>query len=132
MNEDIINYWNTREPFTDDPGLLPDIPITDKETYQNVIIPNIIRCGGIPKKDLVIGGIYSGSCRNSYSAKWNGTEFIYKRYKFGTYYEDSVNHFEDDDGYDLFIPIKLLTVTNDDDNNSTLSDNRNSDHMEND
>jgi hypothetical protein len=47
-----------------------------------------------------------GYCRNSNKAKWTGTEFVYDRCKFGMWYEDSVNHFEDDDGYDVFVPIK--------------------------
>lgn len=33
-------------------------------------------------------------------------KFVYERYKFGFTYKDSVNHFQDDDGYDLFVPIK--------------------------
>ena len=49
-----------------------------------------------------------GSCRNSSEATWNGTVFIYERYKFGSYYNDEINHFEDDDGYDLFVPLKII------------------------
>jgi hypothetical protein len=26
----------------------------------------------------------------------------------GTTYIDEINHFEDDDGYDLFVPIKII------------------------
>ena len=104
---DILEYWKNLPPFEDE-NSIPDIPIIDKEDYINIIIPNIIRCGGIPKSELVVGKTYIGSCRNTTKAVWNGEEFEYKRYKFGTYFDDAVNHFEDDDGYDLFVPIKEL------------------------
>lgn len=101
----IIEWFVDMKPFesTDD---IPEVPIVEPEIYQSAIIPNLIRCGAIPKKDLKVGAIYLGYCRNSSKAKWTGTEFVYDRYKFGTWYEDSVNHFEDDDGYDVFVPIK--------------------------
>lgn len=107
MRESRIKYWQTRPPFknSDDIG---DIPIMDEEDYKTYIIPNIIRCGGIPKKDLIKGCTYIGSCRNAEEAIWNGKEFVYKRYKFGFVYEDTVNHFEDDNGYDLFVPIQEI------------------------
>jgi hypothetical protein len=103
---DTINYFNNLPPFkcVDD---IPDIPFfKDRELYINVIVKNLIRCGAIPKKDLKIGKTYQGSCRNTNKAIWNGTEFEYERYKFGYLYEDAVNHFEDDDGYDVFVPLK--------------------------
>ena len=62
----------------------------------------------ISKKDLVIGKKYSGVCRNSSEAVWNGKVFEYKRYKFGFYYDDTINHYEDDDGYDVFVPFELI------------------------
>lgn len=87
---------------------VPDIPMDlDKETYENVIVKNLVRCGAIPKDKLEIGKTYIGACRNSNEATWTGVEFEYKRYKFGSYYTDTINHFEDDDGYDLFVPIKI-------------------------
>ena len=104
--EDILELWKTRKPFVDEDDI-PDIPVVNKEDYDNVIIPNIIRCGGIPKSELVIGKTYVGSCRNASEAVWNGNTFTYKRYKFGETFYDDINHFEDDDGYDLFVPIKL-------------------------
>lgn len=83
-----------------------NIPQIDEEFHNNVVVSNLIRCGAIPKKDLEIGSTYIGSCRNSSEATWNGNEFEYERTKFGMKYTDTINHFEDDDGFDLFIPIK--------------------------
>lgn len=101
----ILEYWQTR-PIFKDADDIPSIPIVKKNDYDNIIIPNIIRCGGIPKKELIIGETYIGGCRNSSEATWNGKEFTYNRIKFGIEYIDTINHFEDDNGYDLFIPIK--------------------------
>lgn len=92
---DSISYFNTESD-------IPDIPkVDDVELYKELVVPAYIRCGAIPKKDLIVGRIYYGSCRNSSTATWNGKEFEYTRYKFGSTYTDTINHFEDDDGYDL-------------------------------
>lgn len=64
--------------------------------------------GAIRKKDLIAGETYLGICRNSDFARWDGERFIYTRYKFGAQFEESINHFEDDNGYDLFVPIKMI------------------------
>lgn len=87
---------------------IPDIPIIkDKEEYENYIVKNLIRCGAIPKEELQVGVTYEGSCRNSTEATWDGEKFVYNRHKFGICYVDEVNHFQDDDGYDLFVPIRI-------------------------
>lgn len=92
------------EPFTDN---IPDIPrMKTPEDYQEYVIKNFIRCGAIPKKDLIIGKTYIGDCRNASEAIWNGKVFVYKRTKFGYTFDEKINHFEDDDGFDLFVPIK--------------------------
>lgn len=104
--QNVLNYWKTRDSFKDEDDI-GSIPIVSIDDYINIIIPNIIRCGGIPKVDLVVGQTYIGSCRNASEAVWDGTQFVYDRIKFGRSYKEAINHFEDDDGYDLFIPIHL-------------------------
>ena len=61
----------------------------------------------IPKSELEIGEKYTGICRNSWIATWNGEKFEYERYKFGDRFTEEINHYEDDDGYDVFVPIKM-------------------------
>jgi hypothetical protein len=39
---------------------------------------------------------------------WDGEKFTYQRYKFGFTFPEKINHFQDDDGYDLFVPIKKI------------------------
>lgn len=106
QKQNIIKGFNNMEPFKDIYDI-PSIPKIDEQTYKNVIVPNLIRCGAIPKTDLVVGKTYIGDCRNATEAVWNGNTFTYKRYKFGIYFDEDINHFEDDDGYDLFVPIKV-------------------------
>ena len=70
----------------------------------------MIKAGAIPKKDLIHGQVYIGGHRNTEVARWNQetNKFDHMRYKFG-WMEDDCNHFEDDDGFALFVPIKLGT-----------------------
>ena len=100
-------FWYNLKPFKT-PDDIPDVPIVSKEMYEEVVVRNLIRCGAIPKSELIVGKTYEGSCRNSSTAVWNGKEFEYKRYKWGMWEDDSVNHFEDDDGSDVFVPIKMI------------------------
>ena len=110
MNKDVYNeileYWKNRSPFKNEDDI-PDIPIVSPIDYNEIIIPNIIRCGGIPKNKLIVGKTYVGGCRNASEAVWNGNRFTYMRTKFGSTYQEDINHFEDDDGYDVFVPIKI-------------------------
>ena len=103
----IIEWFDNLEPF-ENIDHIPDIPKVDEEIYYKYIVPNLIRCGAIPKESLEIGATYLGSCRNADKAVWNGEVFVYKRTKFGFTYDEEINHFQDDDGYDLFVPIKKL------------------------
>ena len=98
--------WKTFE----NEDLIPEIPITTKEKYLNEVIPNIIRCGGIPKDKLEIGKLYLGHCRNATKGRWNGKRFDILRFKFGDWIESTVQHFEDgaDNKYDVFVPIKVI------------------------
>lgn len=104
--EMMIDHLQTMKPFTDD--YIPEPPITTPELYQKYVIPNFIRCGAIPKDKLVVGKTYFGSCRNADKAIWLGDKFEYIRYKWGNSYQEKINHFEDDDGFDLFVPIREI------------------------
>lgn len=83
-----------------------------KELEQNRIIYagindlNIENVHPIPKDELVVGKTYKGNCRNSSIAVWDGKVFWYDRYKFGSTYIEPINHYEDDDGYDVFVPFE--------------------------
>lgn len=79
----------------------------------------------IAKKDLVDGAWYEGKCRHATLAQWDAKQirpadpfhketrgvFVYTREKFGEKFPEIINHPEDDDGFDLFWPVrKALTA----------------------
>lgn len=63
----------------------------------------------IPKRELIDGAWYVGSCRNASEAQWDEKQekFVYRRYKFVDWFIEEINHPEDDDGCDCFIPYKI-------------------------
>lgn len=75
----------------------------EEEFVQNILIKH----GAIPLHKLEIGKTYIGECRNSSEAVWKGDHFVYQRYKWGSTFPEKINHFQNDDGYDVFVPIKL-------------------------
>lgn len=62
----------------------------------------------IMKDQLEVGGIYYGRCRNASISLWNGEKFTYIRSKMGSEFPEEINHFEDDDGFDVFTPLFRL------------------------
>lgn len=116
--ENQINLWTNLKPFDGDDEKIPSLPVADgkwftKELYDEYVIPNLIRCGAIPKCHLKIGQWYKGDTRNASQAVWNGKTFDHERFKMGFWFKDDVNHFEDDNGYALFVPLKEIpTPTN--------------------
>ena len=102
--EKVKQYLQNMKPFKEDSYV--SVPIMNTpEDYQEFVVKNFIRCGAIPKSKLVKGKKYKGSCRNAGEAVWDGEHFIYRRFKFGCEFDEKINHFEDDNGYDLFVPI---------------------------
>ena len=100
--------WNNMKPF-ETVNDIPEIPILDDEhLYEDIVVKNLIRCGALPKDKLEVGATYEGTCRNAERATWNGTCFDYKRYKFGAEQDAKINHFQDDNGYDLFVPLRKI------------------------
>lgn len=108
--ERIKERWNNLKPFND-PNDIPQIPIVDEKEYKEFFVPKLIAAGAIPKDKLIDGQVYIGDHRNCTVAKWDAKEnvFKYNRHKFTMCYIDECNHFEDDDGFALFVPIKLGT-----------------------
>jgi len=78
----------------------------NRRVFANINKLDIEDVHPIPKGELVVGETYKGNCRNSYIAVWDGKVFWYDRYKFGSTFRESINHYEDDDGYDVFVPFE--------------------------
>lgn len=100
----LIDFLENMTSFRN--GIINVPKMKSREDYEKYVIKNFIRCGAIAKKDLVIGKTYVGSCRNTEEATWLGEYFEYNRTKFGTVFKEKINHFEDDNGFDLFVPLK--------------------------
>jgi hypothetical protein len=104
----VKEYWGNL-PKIVTPNDVPELPRVDIQEWKDFYVPKLIEAGAIGKNDLIEGQIYIGEHRRANVAKWNGKEFIYNREKFGNVYEDKCNHFEDDDGFALFVPIRFGT-----------------------
>lgn len=100
-------YWEKMKPFHTVHDI-PKLPVVDKDEWIKFYVPILIKCGAIPKDKLEIGKTYIGNCRNTYEATWDGVKFIYERCKWGLKYTDTINHFEDDNGFDLFVPLRKI------------------------
>lgn len=105
-NARIIDYWNNLKPFIvcND---VPALPRVETQEWNDFYVPRLIKAGAIPKNNLVDGVWYYGEYRNSDCGKWdaNKQEFGLWRHKFGWMW-DTCNHFQDDNGFALFVPIR--------------------------
>ncbi len=103
-------FWENLKPFKTYKDI-PTLPQAPKDEWDNFYVPILIRCGAIPIDQLEDGECYEGDCRNANITRWDAQKqrFIYWRHKWGDVFEDSVNHFQMDDGNDLFTPIKKIT-----------------------
>ena len=107
----IREHWENLQPFEKVQDI-PELPhAEDPEEWKNFYVKKLIQCGAIPKEDLEDGCYYLGEHRRATVAQWNAKEnkFTYNRYKFGNVFLDECNHFEDDDGFALFVPIRKAT-----------------------
>ena len=113
MKKKEFEYWEKFNRKFNTPDDVPEIPILPIEELKEHVWPKLYEAGAIAKKDLIVGHVYLGNCRNASKAVWkeNGT-FEYMRYKWGFTYPEEINHFEDDDEYDVYVPIKDITEDN--------------------
>lgn len=106
-NAKLKEYWLTL-PKIEKLEDVPVIPRVDEKEYREFYVPKLIAAGAIPKADLVDNQFYYGEYRRAKVGKWNAEENVFEhwRYKFG-FRLDTCNHFEDDNGFALFVPIRL-------------------------
>lgn len=102
----LVEYWKNLKPFVDERDV-PELPNPLNEFFTQ----RLIELGAIPKSELKDGAWYYGNFRNTEFGKWNETkvEFDYINYSFGFFYWDTCNHFEDDNRFALFTPLREVT-----------------------
>lgn len=71
-----------------------------------------VKAGMIPRCNLENGAYYVGYCRNALIAQWDerAGRFVYLRHKFGTIFSETINHPENDDGFDFFVPVRMVDL----------------------
>ena len=73
-------------------------------------IKKYIKAGVIAKDQLEDGQYYFGLCRNTTIAVWHKAKnvFHHMRFKFGKWFIEDINHPEDDNGFDVFVPFEKI------------------------
>ena len=107
---DSIDEFTRRINFLYHPSI-HNIPLgLDENEYKEIVCnPLVNKLGAISKNKLIPGSLYRGECRNSDIAIWlEEGKFEYIRYKFSFVYLEKINHYEDDDGYDVFVPLEKV------------------------
>lgn len=100
--QEVQNYWMSLEKFQKAEDV-PALPV-----MNNFYNQRLVELGAIPKYKLENDKWYYGEYRNSKLGKWNDNtqKFDHYRWKFG-WMKDDCNHFQDDDGFALFVPLRL-------------------------
>lgn len=109
--DELITFTDNLKPF-EESFHVPPIPRNlTKEDYTNILVPAFITAGAIPKEELIDQAYYYGDYRNATIGKWlaDKNQFEINRYKFG-WRKDWCNHFEDDDNFALFTPLRAATL----------------------
>ena len=111
IREGLIKWADRLErmfSIVDEDGLpFIQIPQCKNKEEELFVQEELIKHGAIPLDKLEVGKTYIGCCRNAGEAVWMGDHFVYQRYKFGFTFPEKINHFQNDNGYDLFTPIKV-------------------------
>lgn len=95
------------EHFDEENMCCIDVPRCNNKDEEEFVQNTLIKHGAIPLHKLEVGKTYIGECRNANEAVWQGDKFEYMRTKFGSTFTEKINHFQNDDGFDVFVPIKL-------------------------
>lgn len=109
--QELVKFWENyqRKSNFETEDDIPSLPAWSEGDMKQYVWPKLIQYGAIPIDQLIVGHKYLGCCRNAHEAIWKeNNKFEYLRYKFGCEFPEEINHFQDDNGYDLFVPIKDL------------------------
>jgi hypothetical protein len=88
---------------------VPRIPRYDRQEDMDQFIEKLIKLGAIPLTNLEVDEWYYGNNRNATLGKWNGENFDHLNSSFNNYFWDTSEHFQNDNGFALFTPIRKAT-----------------------
>ena len=106
-----MEFWNNLPTFINITDV-PPLPVgISQDEWKSFYVSKLIKAGAIPKSDLIDQEYYLGDHRRAVIAQWDSklNKFKYNRTKFTSVFIDYCNHFEDDDGFALFVPIVKAT-----------------------
>jgi hypothetical protein len=105
--EFLNNKFGENGKFDEETICYLTVPVCQTKEEEKFVQDTLIAHGAIPLDRLEVGKTYIGECRNADEAVWLGDKFEYQRYEFGYRFPEEINHFQNDDGYDVFVPIKV-------------------------
>jgi len=62
----------------------------------------------LTKDELIVGATYKCKARNFTEGVWNGTNFDYMRYKFGSTFPDTEDHWDEGAPHGTVKPLELI------------------------
>lgn len=76
------------------------------------LLEKAVAHGMFARNELEDGVTYTGHCRNASQAVWHADKgkFIYQRQKFGQTFSEDIVHPQDDEGYDVFVPVGKVEI----------------------
>lgn len=100
------NWWLGLKPFKNE-NEVPMLPNPLTDFYIN----RLIELGAVSLEKLEDNTWYYGNYRNSKFGKWDATNKVFHiiRYKWGRSLWDECKHFQHDDGFALFVPLRKAT-----------------------
>ena len=89
---------------------VPTLPRVEEQEWKEFYVPRLIKAGAIPLVELQDGAVYEGDHRCGKVARWHEEkqEFEYPDWEFNVKTTARCNHFENDDGFALFVPLKKV------------------------
>ncbi len=101
--KNIKEFWENWKPTLKELEHI-QLPNPLEELHYEVLYHS----GVLRKEQLIDGKYYRGTCRNANVAQWDekGNCFWYMRHKFGNNFAEKINHLQDDNRYDLFVPLE--------------------------
>lgn len=104
-----LKHWNNL-PRIEKREDVPPLPKVEEKEWKEFYVPRLIEAGAIPLVELKDGMVYEGRHRDGKVARWDAEEqmFTYPYWEWNQKTTMKCQHFEMDDGFALFVPLKRV------------------------